>query len=373
MTTLVPSSNDEIKPRPKYQEILGFARSQFVVDLQTMGASPAEIKRVTFNAMEAERRMLRKRYDMPHGFAPYDRFARSCAIAMYYVLAHMREADGKLASAADPNLGGQLHMFETFKDWVGHKQPLVACTAELGQALLNTDPPDSLTYQDIKWPYASWVVALPQGMLKTPSGADLTYVMIKVIDAADRPDRDPTEHELEMARSGLYQDGRGKNLFELVICSEVEVYWRSLRPLAAQPMAEFMRVGPQDDSPWDINLNASEDELIDKVVYFITSLAMFLSGQPEDLLDERLIKTIKPPKSVRTLDVRVGRDELWSPHIVGRRYTASLTAAERDAHDRRIARTHWRRGHWRTQRHGQGFSLTKTLWIKPMLVNTGNE
>lgn len=31
-------------------------------------------------------------------------------------------------------------------------------------------------------------------------------------------------------------------------------------------------------------------------------------------------------------------------------------------------RTHWRRGHWRQQRHGVGLSLVKRLWIKPVLV-----
>lgn len=31
-------------------------------------------------------------------------------------------------------------------------------------------------------------------------------------------------------------------------------------------------------------------------------------------------------------------------------------------------RAHWRRGHWRQQRHGAGLALLKRLWIKPVLV-----
>ncbi|MCX6924100.1 MAG: hypothetical protein NT154_12955 [Verrucomicrobia bacterium] len=31
-------------------------------------------------------------------------------------------------------------------------------------------------------------------------------------------------------------------------------------------------------------------------------------------------------------------------------------------------RPHWRRGHWRHQRHGMGLSLRKLVWIKPVLV-----
>jgi hypothetical protein len=35
----------------------------------------------------------------------------------------------------------------------------------------------------------------------------------------------------------------------------------------------------------------------------------------------------------------------------------------------RLVRPHWRRGHWRNQRHGPGRSFTKLVFIRPMLVN----
>ena len=38
----------------------------------------------------------------------------------------------------------------------------------------------------------------------------------------------------------------------------------------------------------------------------------------------------------------------------------------------RTMRSHWRRGHFRTQRHGEGYSLRKTIWIAPVLVNAEN-
>lgn len=31
-------------------------------------------------------------------------------------------------------------------------------------------------------------------------------------------------------------------------------------------------------------------------------------------------------------------------------------------------RPHWRRGHWKTQRHGEGRALFKRIWVKPMLI-----
>ena len=37
------------------------------------------------------------------------------------------------------------------------------------------------------------------------------------------------------------------------------------------------------------------------------------------------------------------------------------------------AKTHWRRGHWRNQPHGEGRSLRKLIWIMPVLVNADAE
>jgi hypothetical protein len=45
------------------------------------------------------------------------------------------------------------------------------------------------------------------------------------------------------------------------------------------------------------------------------------------------------------------------------RYSHSNKSTERQS-----PRTHWRRGHWRSQRFGQGKLLVKTIWIEPTLV-----
>lgn len=44
-------------------------------------------------------------------------------------------------------------------------------------------------------------------------------------------------------------------------------------------------------------------------------------------------------------------------------------AAEDSPREGRTVGTHWRDGHLRNQRHGPGFSLTKVIWIRPMLIN----
>lgn len=47
---------------------------------------------------------------------------------------------------------------------------------------------------------------------------------------------------------------------------------------------------------------------------------------------------------------------------------ASTESGELGGHGRSVS-AHWRRGHFRTQRHGEGLSLRKTIWLAPVLVN----
>lgn len=49
--------------------------------------------------------------------------------------------------------------------------------------------------------------------------------------------------------------------------------------------------------------------------------------------------------------------------LVGREVNATTTNPTGSS-----VRAHWRRGHWRQQRHGVGLTFVKRLWIKPVLV-----
>ena len=58
--------------------------------------------------------------------------------------------------------------------------------------------------------------------------------------------------------------------------------------------------------------------------------------------------------------------ELWSPNLIGRCYRTLRD--ERGGGIHASPRVHWRRGHVRSQPHGQRRSLRKAIWIEPVLV-----
>jgi hypothetical protein len=63
-------------------------------------------------------------------------------------------------------------------------------------------------------------------------------------------------------------------------------------------------------------------------------------------------------------------DELWSPNFIGRNYRSSGSDSEGSGGS---VRMHWRRGHLRRQRYGQGRLQIKTIWIKKMFINASHE
>lgn len=59
-------------------------------------------------------------------------------------------------------------------------------------------------------------------------------------------------------------------------------------------------------------------------------------------------------------------------HICGKKIEEQLHVAGIGGHARGPGvATHWRRGHWRNQVHGEGRSLRKLIWVMPMLVGAG--
>src|SRR6266540_1226772 len=61
------------------------------------------------------------------------------------------------------------------------------------------------------------------------------------------------------------------------------------------------------------------------------------------------------------------RREFWTPNIIGRGFKVGRqSSGEKESHA--SPRLHWRRGHFRAQRHGTGLQQVKTIWLEPMLV-----
>jgi hypothetical protein len=113
----------------------------------------------------------------------------------------------------------------------------------------------------------------------------------------------------------------------------------------------------------DEDLNEQDSEFLEKlgVIAFGTLLAM--NARPDLVthgkLEKRVAKKDEPVK------------EFWSPNVVGERYRPRVVTVKPEGGatgTHASPRYHWRRGHYRNQRHGAGNREVKVIWIEPVQV-----
>ena len=107
-----------------------------------------------------------------------------------------------------------------------------------------------------------------------------------------------------------------------------------------------------------------------EAVFLIANLLAWLKHLPEDFEDGwpdgAPVRLVEQLKSGTAREQARARSKLWSTGFapikrVGVRF-------EREFQIERTVSQHIRRGHWRNQAHGAGFSLRKLIWILPMIV-----
>jgi len=130
----------------------------------------------------------------------------------------------------------------------------------------------------------------------------------------------------------------------------------------------------------------SQEPVFRACLNVIINALCFISIRPEDVMDDW---AGEPPNWVLkaindTSDVRRARDRKGNAlrnlaagdytriKICGKCLFFEAPAADGLTGTGKSPRAHWRRGHWRRQRHGVGLSLVTPRWIRPTVVKKHN-
>lgn len=239
-----------------------------------------------------------------------------------------------------------------------HAQPCLYIAPELFGAIAHTDPPPDIRWVDLPLPFESAVLMLPRGALFHPTDGEvyfLGYARIRasefirfspafrwsevkddvfcvytaLADQANFPFLDTTLNALTMPRIGDRQNWAG-----------------------GKPAVYTVRAGPHE-----MDIAESESDFLNQCVQLVFSLLMAMTARPALLSEGRKVGHHKK-----------SRREIWEPNIVGRDYRIVREAHNTEQGTHASPRTHWRRGHWRLQRHGPGMALQKSIFIDPVLV-----
>lgn len=92
------------------------------------------------------------------------------------------------------------------------------------------------------------------------------------------------------------------------------------------------------------------------------------SGTPKGLMEKAASQDSKVSSKAKSKLATMGYTPI---HICGKRVAEQRETAGIPSENHVAA--HWRRGHWRNQAYGAGFSLRKLIWVMPALIGSTND
>ncbi len=235
--------------------------------------------------------------------------------------------------------------------------------ADVGEALLDTEPPGNIPLEDIHWPHSGFRVYLPLNWMRI-EGRSAISLDIALI---------PYSEELAIHQEAV--EGLAR----------VSKFARGRLPQPpSQPYARSISLGitvergeepPSKQyglAPWDdVTLNAmmtdftatphqDKEDVSESVnmMRLAINIVMLLGHAPDEVSESLLLR--KPKTNGRGEVVRSG---LWSPRFIGRPTFKDRRSAGGGESSGRQGFDQVRKGHWKRHAHGPGRSLRKVIWV----------
>ncbi len=250
--------------------------------------------------------------------------------------------------------------------------PVYYLGTDIGEALLNTEPPTDIPVADIKWVYPAIRVFLPHDWFKVagksirfldialfPAGAELkpnALVWSEVASVSNRT---------FIPKHGVYlpNDSAAISVQGWVsdtINGEFMHYW-AFRKWNNQTLGDMLAsFDPQAKaSDPELVMSESEAEGGEKMLRLAVNIIMLLGTVPEEVGEETLLRKEKRGKKNEII-----QDALWAPRFIGR----PLFGKPKDKPESSEANgvKHYnevRRAHWKRQPYGPGRAERKIIWV----------
>jgi hypothetical protein len=311
-----------------------------------------------------------KDYIAPHGYGDLTSSMLSAYVAAVAV------AGGKPA-AMDTTIYA-VHI--THCMMIRYQMPTYFVSRELCEALLRTEAPEDMLFEEIMMPMPAMRFILPEDFSVEYFGWPTPYITAAMVPAGYRAD---TPIKLFSAPVRGVDVQNPKTHFNATMLD-----WEDGYPMHYDSRAPVnYRIKDLLNAPtelFDRNplLDAHQDPKRDKfVVDRLTTLAvniiLGMTAEPELISRERILRPTK--KAGKT----VLRRALWRPNIIGEHFRITYEKSLAPG-THRSPHVHWRNGHWRNQRHGPFVAMptpeqpdrklpqfVKRLWIKPVFVGLG--
>jgi hypothetical protein len=225
---------------------------------------------------------------------------------------------------------------------------------DLGSALLKTKPPAGISFGDVPYPFDAFTLMLPCGLFASESGEDIAFVSVAKVEGrlsdskvlTPLPDRNSVSDGLFYTIHG-FNDGPFK-WFGAVKMSDLVG--------STIPLLDDLILANGKSLPVNTEPGGALDSTITTILSLVVTCCFYMTQAADDV--DKLTVGGKHKKG------GVKR-EWYNVRWVGKRYATSRLHGGTHA----SPRTHWRCGHFRGVRFGEGRSEIKQMWIEPVLVN----
>lgn len=213
--------------------------------------------------------------------------------------------------------------------------PLFFVKPELLEAADNTEITFDVEWDTVHLPFDSMTFILPRNYLITVGNVLLSYIHItKSNDTA------LLEHQC------IFGDEKGVVISASDSSLQAVVAFGMLKTFLPSKQTYFVN-GKQVDIP----------PTQKRIIHIVLNLIFAMAARPELVESGQRIGRHKKSNS-----------EIWTPNIIGRKYTVKRPEGYEAGQTGTHKRLHWRRGHFRHQAHGKGLTERKIIWLEPVMV-----
>ncbi len=316
-------------------------RESVLADMEAQGISKEELRAAFIEQMETteEWKILYPRiYQGAGGYGSPKRAAETYYMAIDWMTNNAAIAPAAFRAIYCATCAAKEHAF-----------PLFFVDAQLLSAVLNTSTPSGLLWSEMKLPFEAGVFCLPRGALRYIDGSEvnhLGWLRARKGEAFRFSKHTPTinaDNDAFLTYAQVLNDV-GTVLFSNLNADE-------------RPYIDDSEISDLWRGTFDLPLASGDDEFLRQCRALVFGLLLAMDARSQLVSYGR--REGKQSKK--------NRREFWTPNIIGRGFKVGRqSSGEKESHA--SPRLHWRRGHFRAQRHGTGLQQVKTIWLEPMLV-----
>lgn len=228
-----------------------------------------------------------------------------------------------------------------------HNTPTFFVDSKLLEACLLTDVTFDIDFNTMHFPFDSFNLVFPRGFK-----VDQTSIYYMDVARVDQNRIDIFNAEFN-AHSKLELVTNTEKACQFLVNTNTGIFFKNV------------------NTPYNINKDVDGysithyspklRQFLHKIPSLFSNILFAMAAKPELLETGRKISHHKKLNS-----------EIWTPNIIGRKYTVKRPEGYEQGETGTHKRMHWRRGHFRHQPYGKGLTERKVVWLEPTLIGVKN-